>query len=205
MSKHTPESPVSENPTEKGLLPDDSSSSDSSEESEDSLHESASQTSEQPAAQSPLSAQPPTSDVTESASTSTTTTTTTTNTAPTTPGSAAGKKNHKGLNIAGLVIPTLPLPNAKPAGPDAVSGASGLVAGIKSTKKVANTVKVPTYYPVAISDGTNNHHTFSFPSNRMRTTKYTAWSFLFKLLWEQYKKATNIFFLGVMIITLVQM
>ena len=77
-------------------------------------------------------------------------------------------------------------------GPDVVSGASGLVEGVKSTKKAAADAKVATYYPVTISDGTANHRTFSFPSNRMRTTKYTPWSFLFKLLWEQYKKATNV-------------
>ena len=139
--------------------------------------------SEQQSMQSPLSVQPPLSDAADSATTSTT---------ATTPSSA--KKPHKGLNVAGIVIPNFPVPGfpAKPAGPDAVSGATGLVAGIKATKKVEVSANVITYYPVAISDGTANHRTFSFPSNRMRTTKYTPVSFIFKLLYEQYKKATNV-------------
>jgi len=42
-----------------------------------------------------------------------------------------------------------------------------------------------------------------FPSNRISTTKYNVFNFFPKMLFEQFRKVTNIFFLAVVIITFV--
>ena len=77
------------------------------------------------------------------------------------------------------------------AAPNMTGGASGVVTGVKGTKKTAEEQSV-AYFPVAIADGTANHRTFSFPTNKTRTTKSTPVTFIFRLLIEQYKKATNV-------------
>lgn len=47
------------------------------------------------------------------------------------------------------------------------------------------------YYPISINDPEKNSKQ-PFPPNVTRTTKYTAASFIFKVLYEQYKKITNV-------------
>ncbi|KAL6070245.1 Phospholipid-transporting ATPase [Balamuthia mandrillaris] len=43
----------------------------------------------------------------------------------------------------------------------------------------------------------------NFPSNSYTTSKYTLWSFPFKVLWEQLRKATTFYFTMIVIITLI--
>lgn len=62
---------------------------------------------------------------------------------------------------------------------------------VEEPKEVHNDDVENQYYPISINDPVKNSAQ-PFPSNVTRTTKYTAWSFLFKVLYEQYKKITNV-------------
>ncbi|KAH3766896.1 transmembrane protein [Pelomyxa schiedti] len=57
-----------------------------------------------------------------------------------------------------------------------------------------------SYAPVMFNDPEANSQV-GFPSNLIRTTKYTLLTFLPKNLFEQYRRATNLYFLLVVIIT----
>ena len=63
--------------------------------------------------------------------------------------------------------------------------------------------KALTSYPkVLINDPTGNRKSH-FPSNQITTTKYTLLNFLPKNLFEQFRRVTNIYFLCIVIITLI--
>ena len=51
-----------------------------------------------------------------------------------------------------------------------------------------------TYPPIEINDMEANQEQ-DFPSNMLRTTKYRAWNFIFKNLFEQFQRTTNVYFL----------
>eukprot|EP00727_Mastigamoeba_balamuthi_P007991 m51a1_g3812 putative probable phospholipid-transporting atpase id isoform x2 (1077) ;mRNA; r:257639-262020 len=59
-----------------------------------------------------------------------------------------------------------------------------------------------TYYPIRMNEPEANA-LHPFPSNYARTTKYTILTFLPKNLFEQYHKLTNVYFLLIVVITLV--
>eukprot|EP01088_Endostelium_zonatum_P010647 TRINITY_DN2416_c1_g1_i1.p1 TRINITY_DN2416_c1_g1~~TRINITY_DN2416_c1_g1_i1.p1 ORF type:complete len:1272 (-),score=336.31 TRINITY_DN2416_c1_g1_i1:51-3866(-) len=58
-----------------------------------------------------------------------------------------------------------------------------------------------TGYPVIELNNVNANAAQDFPSNSFHTTKYTLWSFLWKVLWEQFRKATSFYFLIIVIIS----
>lgn len=59
-----------------------------------------------------------------------------------------------------------------------------------------------TYPPVHINDREANRAS-RFPTNNITTTKYTLWNFVPKNLLEQFRRITNVYFLIVVIITLI--
>ena len=59
-----------------------------------------------------------------------------------------------------------------------------------------------TYYPIALNDRAANS-VYPFPKNVTKTSKYTAWNFVFKNLYEQYHRLVNVFFLICVIIAII--
>eukprot|EP01116_Phalansterium_solitarium_P015183 TRINITY_DN3338_c0_g4_i1.p1 TRINITY_DN3338_c0_g4~~TRINITY_DN3338_c0_g4_i1.p1 ORF type:complete len:1533 (+),score=566.23 TRINITY_DN3338_c0_g4_i1:101-4699(+) len=59
------------------------------------------------------------------------------------------------------------------------------------------------HYPLVHINDRDSNDKSGFPDNTQRTTKYTLWNFLPKNLFEQFRRASNIYFLAVVIITLV--
>eukprot|EP01087_Luapelamoeba_hula_P011161 TRINITY_DN3003_c0_g1_i1.p1 TRINITY_DN3003_c0_g1~~TRINITY_DN3003_c0_g1_i1.p1 ORF type:complete len:1289 (-),score=252.87 TRINITY_DN3003_c0_g1_i1:164-4030(-) len=49
----------------------------------------------------------------------------------------------------------------------------------------------------------NGRKANNFPSNTFTTAKYSLWSFPFKVLWEQFRKATTIYFTIIVVISLI--
>eukprot|EP01104_Vermistella_antarctica_P005938 TRINITY_DN16684_c0_g1_i1.p1 TRINITY_DN16684_c0_g1~~TRINITY_DN16684_c0_g1_i1.p1 ORF type:complete len:1126 (+),score=362.88 TRINITY_DN16684_c0_g1_i1:248-3625(+) len=58
-------------------------------------------------------------------------------------------------------------------------------------------------YPVVTLNDTHANGAQDFPANVIRSTKYTWYTFLPKLLFEQYRKVTTIYFTIIVIITLI--
>jgi len=61
-----------------------------------------------------------------------------------------------------------------------------------------------SYPPVYFNDDEkNSQKSNNFPSNTFTTSKYTLISFPFKVLWEQFSKATTLYFSSIVIISLI--
>jgi len=61
----------------------------------------------------------------------------------------------------------------------------------------------PNYPPVALNNPGQNKTQLDFASNEFNTTKYNFFNFLPKVLFEQFRKATNFYFLLICIIVLI--
>jgi len=84
-------------------------------------------------------------------------------------------------------------------------GAKETLFQVAAGKKRGNHKPRWNVYPTVCFNVTQaeENATKRFPSNRISTTKYNAFNFFPKMLFEQFRKVTNIFFLCVVIITFV--
>eukprot|EP01116_Phalansterium_solitarium_P015177 TRINITY_DN3338_c0_g1_i1.p1 TRINITY_DN3338_c0_g1~~TRINITY_DN3338_c0_g1_i1.p1 ORF type:complete len:1375 (+),score=593.47 TRINITY_DN3338_c0_g1_i1:69-4193(+) len=70
----------------------------------------------------------------------------------------------------------------------------GLKARLKGKRKW-------TAYPAVYVNDKERNEDKGFSTNLQRTTKYTPWTFLPKNLFEQFRRATNVYFLAITIVT----
>lgn len=67
--------------------------------------------------------------------------------------------------------------------------------------RLAREAKHRESYPPVLLNETAGNATRDFPDNTIRTSKYTLLSFIPKVLYEQFRKATSIYFLLIVILT----
>lgn len=84
-------------------------------------------------------------------------------------------------------------------------GAGEAILQVAAGKKRGNHKPRWNVYPNIHFNVTEAEENYNkrFPSNRITTTKYNPFNFLPKFLFEQFRKVTNIFFLGIAIITFI--